>query len=90
MSVLYPNVSHLTATYHEAIGEESSRLFEPKEINIEVLHAKSEHLGTIIAMRKLAYVANNAVRPESGHASEVRTLNVQTLDQLNTHLQVTS
>jgi hypothetical protein len=65
--------------YYNTINNEAPKLFEVKEINIEVLHVgpRTSSLGT-----------GEKISTGLDFASTLHTSRVRTLDQLNSHFKV--
>jgi hypothetical protein len=79
MDQLSSNVFWSADAYYNTINKEARKLFEVKEINIEVLHARprTSSLGTRVE-----------ISTELDSAGILHTSRVRTLDQLNSHFKV--
>jgi hypothetical protein len=79
MDQLSSNVFWSADAYYNTINKEARKLFEFKEINIEVLHARPQtsSLGTRVE-----------ISTELDSAGILHTSRVRTLDQLDSHFKV--
>jgi hypothetical protein len=75
------NISWSADAYYNTINKEAPRLFEVQKIDIEVLHARAQ---------TSSFGTKEAVTTELEFTNGMHTSRVRTLDQLNSHLKVSS
>jgi hypothetical protein len=75
------NISWCADAYYDTINKEAPRLFEIQKIDIEILHARPQ---------ASSFDTKEIVSTELESTNGMHRSRVQTLDQLNSHLKVSS